>query len=141
MNMTETLQDTLNFDEITQIIHKGSVVTFREYSLDRHERKHLSVSIEDGVVQAVIPAKEKLSRDALEQYYGTELDEVDYLQLSEMNCPRIVVSLGFNQNNQLDIKVIILNKDFYNVGMQELLVTNEFNPCEEPSYLQAQKGW
>lgn len=139
--MIETFQGSLDFTRVVQLLHKGSVIDFKEYSLDRHERKHLSVSIENGVVQAVIPANEKLSRETLEQYYGTELSEIDYLQLSEMNCPRIVVSLGLNRDNQLNIKVIILNEDFYKMGMQKISITNEFNPCEEPNYLQAQKGW
>lgn len=139
--MLETVQGPLNFTEVVQMLHKGSVIDFREYSLDRHERKHLSVGIENGVVQAIIPAYEKLPRETLEQYYGTELSETDYLQLSEMNCPRIVVSLGLNQDNQLNIKVIILNEDFYKMGMQEISVINELNPCEEPNYLLAQKGW
>lgn len=132
----------MNFEECMQSLHEGSVVNFREYTLDRHERKKLTLSIEGGVVQAVFPANQQLSRETLEQYYGVELDEVDYLQLSQMNCPRVVVGLGLNQKGELNIKILVLNKDFYNMGLQEIAVTNELNLDEsEPNYLQAQRGW
>ena len=132
----------LSFEECIESIHAGSVISFREYVLDRHERKQLSLSISDGVVQTVFPANQQLSRETLEQYYGIELDDVDYLQLSQMNCPRVVINLGLNQNNEIDIKILVLNKDFYNTGLQEITVTNELNLSEsEPIYLQAQKGW
>lgn len=129
------------FESIINSVHEGSVITFTEYDLDRHERKHISFQVKDVVVQAVVKANQKLSREELERYYGDDLDEIDYLQLSEMNCPRIIVSLGVNQYNQIDIKVIVLNQDFFNSGLQELTVTNELNISEEPNYLQAQRGW
>lgn len=128
----------MKFDECIQSIHKGSVITFKEYTLNRHERKKLTLEIENGVVQEVFPANEKLSREVLEKYYGDGLDEIDYLQLSQMNCPRLVVGLGINQNNEMDIKVLILNKDFYNMGLQELEVTNEVHVSDGPNYFQFQ---
>ena len=131
----------MKFEECVNSIHKGSVISFKEYVLNRHEKKQLTLSIDYGVVQAIFPANEKLSRDVLEQYYGTDLDDVDYLQLSEMNCPRIVVGLGLNSMGAMDIKVLILNKDFYNMGLQEISITNEVEVPEEPNYLQAQRGW
>lgn len=130
----------MTFEEVVEQIREGSVVDFREYTLDRHERKHLSVSVEGGVVQAVLPANETFSREILEQYYGSELETEDYLQLSHMNCPRIVVGLGMNSYGELDIKVITLVKDFYVTGIQELEVTNEVNVSTEYNYLQ-QMNW
>ena len=53
---------------------------------------------------------------------------MDYLQLSTMNCPRIVVGVGLDDNNQLKLQVITLNKDFYNLGIQTLDVMNELIP-------------
>lgn len=131
----------MSFEECIQSLHEGSVINFREYILDRHERKQLTIAIDYGVVQAVFPANQQLSRDILEQYYGAELEDLDYLQLSQMNCPRVVVGLGLNQNNKLDIKILVLNKDFYNTGLQEVTITNEVNLDEEPNYLQAQNMW
>lgn len=132
----------MTFEECVNSLHKGSVINFNEYVLDRHEKRRLTLSITDGVVQEVIPANQKLDRDTLEQLYGTELDETDYLQLSQMNCPRIVVGLGLNSRGELNIKIIILNEDFYNTHLQELNVTNEVNALDyEPNYLMAQNGW
>ena len=132
----------MTFKECIDSIHKGSVISFREYVLDRHERRKLTLSITDGIVQEVFAANQKLDRDTLEQYYGTELDEIDYLQLSQMNCPRVVVGLGLNSQGELDIKIIVLNEDFFNTQLQELEITNEVNTSAyEPNYLMAQNGW
>lgn len=135
----------MTFDECVQSIRKGSVISFKEYTLDRHERKRLSLNIDGAIVQEVFPANETLSRDVLEQYYGTELEEQDYLQLSCMNCPRFVVSLGISEENVMDIKILILNRDFYNMGHQEITVTNELSPenmAYEPNYVaMTQGGW
>lgn len=133
----------MTFDECVQSIRKGSVISFKEYTLDRHERKRLSLNIDGAIVQEVFPANETLSREVLEQYYGTELEEQDYLQLSCMNCPRFVVSLGISEENVMDIKILILNRDFYNMGHQEITVTNELSPeniAFEPSYVAMAKG-
>lgn len=134
----------MTFDECIQSIHKGSVISFKEYTLDRHERKHLALNIEGAVVQEVFPANEALPREVLEQFYGTELAEQDYLQLSCMNCPRFVVSLGISEENVMDIKILVLNRDFYNMGHQEIAITNEIAPeniATEPNYVaMVQKG-
>lgn len=133
----------MNFEECVESIHEGSVVTFKEYVYDRHERKRLSLSIEDGIVQEIFPANTTLSRETLEKYYGEELDDIDYLQLSNMNCTRVVISLGLNQFSEMNVKIIILNKDFYNTGLQEVEITNEIDPRNlvEPNYLLSQGGW
>lgn len=132
----------MTFEECIQSIHEGSVIDFQEYSMDRYEKKHLSLSISGGIVQRVFQANEELSRDVLEQYYGTELEDQDYLQLSQMNCPRIVVSLGLNTENEMDIKILIVTKDFYDTELQKITVTNEIDPMNltEPNYVLAQQG-
>lgn len=135
----------MTFDECVQSIRKGSVISFKEYTLDRHERKHLSLEVDGAVVQEIFPANETLSREILEQYYGTELAEQDYLQLSCMNSPRFVVSLGITEENVMNIKILVVNRDFYNMGHQEITVTNELAPeniAYEPSYVAlTQGGW
>ena len=134
----------MTFKECVEQIRERSVIDFKEYELDRHERRKLTLQLDGAVVQKIFQANEKLPRDVLEQYYGEELDEQDYLQLSEMNCPRIVVSLGVDENNNvMNIKVLVLNQDFYNTRLQELTITNELdlNNMYEPSYVQAQRGW
>lgn len=129
------------FEECIQSIKEGSVVSFKEYTLDRHEQKHLSLSIEGAVVQRVFQANENLNRDTLVEYYGEDLSDTDYLQLSCMNCPRVALGLGLDEDGQLKIKVVILNKDFYTMGSQEITVINESQIAEEPNYFKAQKGW
>lgn len=118
---------TMNFEETINQIQQGSVVDFKEYTLDRHEVRKLTLQVTGAVVQTVFQANEKLSRDTLERYYGTELDEIDYLQLSQMNCPRVVVSLGISNSNVMNIKILILNKDYFKTNLQEITVTNEYN--------------
>lgn len=133
----------MTFEEVIASIHQGSVITYREYTLDRHERKKETLSITDGIVQTVFNAGEHLNRETLTQYYGEGLEDIEYLQLSTMNCPRVVVGLGLNENNELDVKIIVLNKDFYNLGLQEIEITNELDPNNlmEPNYVMANGGW
>ena len=133
----------MTFEECVDSIHEGSVISFKEYTYDRHERKKLTLSIEDVMVVAVLPANKTLSREVLVQYYGDDLDDLTYMQLATMNCPRVVVNLGINQNNEMNIKVLVLNQDFYNMGLQEVKITNEVDPNNlvEPNYVLAQGGW
>lgn len=133
----------MTFKECVDSIHEGSVISFKEYTYDRHERKKMAMSVNDVVVSAVLPANETIPRDTLVQYYGDELDDLTYMQLATMNCPRIVVNLGINQNNEMDIKVLVLNQDFYDMGLQEVEITNEVDPNNlvEPNYVLAQGGW
>lgn len=133
----------MTFEECIQSLREGSVITYKEYTYDRHQRKKLSLSIEDGIVQTVFPANETLSREVLEQYYGKELEDMEYLQLATMNCPRVVVGLGLNENNEMNVKILILNKDFYDMGLQELTITNELDlqNLVEPNYMMIQGGW
>lgn len=133
----------MTFKECIDSIHEGSVISFKEFTYDRHERKKMTMSVNDVVVSAVLPANEIIPRDTLVQYYGDELDDLTYMQLATMNCPRIVVNLGINQNNEMDIKVLVLNQDFYDMGLQEVEITNEVDPNNlvEPNYVLAQGGW
>ena len=126
-----------DFDNLVNSIKEGSVVSYREFTLDRHERKKEVLCIEDSIVQAVFPANVSLDRATLEMYYGKDISDMEAMALSIVNCPRIVLGLGVNSYNELDIKVITLNQDFFNLGLQELIVTNELDPVnlDEPNYL------
>ena len=126
-----------NFDKLISSIKESSVVSYKEYELDRHERKKEVLYIEDSIVQAVFPANKPLDRVTLETYYGKDISDMEAMSLSVVNCPRIVLGLGVNKYNELDIKVVTLNQDFFNLGLQELTVTNELNPVnlDEPNYL------
>lgn len=133
----------MTFEECIESIHEGSVISFSEYTYDRHERKKLTLSIKDVVVAAVFPANVTLPRDTLIQYYGEELEDLEYMQLATMSCPRIVVNLGLNENQEMNIKILVLNQDFYNMGLQEITITNEIDPqnLTEPNFLMMQGGW
>lgn len=109
-----------SYENVISKIAVGTVINFKEYILDRRERKRLSVDIREATVQEVIPANQPMSRDLLLKYYGEELDDIVYLQLSIVNCLRIVLIVDVGEDNQPIHKVISLNKDFYNASLQQL---------------------
>lgn len=125
--------------EIMATIQEGSVVTFKEYTLDRRGRKHLSLSIEDAIVHRVIPAGEKLGIDDLQQLYGTDLGETTYLSLSESSCLRVVLSLGIDQDGAMAIKIITLVAYSLQEGLQEISIGDPLDGYDptvaEPNYL------
>ena len=55
----------MTYEECIDTIQEGSVVDFREYRLDRHEKRRLTLSIEDAVVKDIFPPGEPFSRDTL----------------------------------------------------------------------------
>ena len=124
-----------NYSIISSSIHSGSVIKFKEYSLDRHERKKLSLEIDGAVVQDIIGANQPISKDLMVRYYGEGLDDTTYLQLSSVNCMRVVLIVGNTEDNQPIYKVILFNQDFYNLGLQEIEVINEVS-LNEPNYVQ-----
>jgi hypothetical protein len=96
------------------------MITFTEFTLDRHEKKRMTLQIKDAIVHEIILSNQKLSREELELYYGEGLEDIDYLQLSSMNCLRIVLRVGINELEQPVFKVISISRDFYDEGLQEL---------------------
>ena len=80
----------------------------------------MTLQIKDAIVHEIIPSNQKLSREELELYYGEGLEDIDYLQLSSMNCLRIVLRVGINELEQPVFKVISISRDFYDEGLQEL---------------------
>ena len=132
----------MSFKQLIQSINEGDVITFREYYLDRHDQMKLSYSIDNGVVQAVFQANQKLSIETLVQYYGEGLEETDYLQLSCVSFPRVVIGLGINQQGETDVKIVQLNEDFYNMGLQQVELTKGLSgDIVEPNYLLFHKDW
>lgn len=132
----------MSFKQLIQSINEGDVITFREYYLDRHDRLKLSYSIDNGVVQAVFQAGQQLNIETLVQYYGEGLEETDYLQLSCVSFPRVVIGLGINQQGETDVKIIQLNEDFYNMGLQQVELTKGLSGnLVEPNYLLFHKDW
>ena len=132
----------MGFKQLIQSINEGDVITFREYYLDRHDQMKLSYSIDNGVVQAVFQAGQKLNIETLVQYYGEGLEETDYLQLSCVSFPRVVIGLGINQQGETDVKIVQLNEDFYNMGLQQVELTKGLSEnLVEPNYLLFHKDW
>lgn len=132
----------MSFKQLIQSINEGDVITFREYYLDRHDQMKLSYSIDNGVVQAVFQANQKLSIETLVQYYGEGLEETDYLQLSCVSFPRVVIGIGINQQGETDVKIVQLNEDFYNMGLQQVELTKGLSGnLTEPNYLLFHKDW
>lgn len=131
----------MTYEECVEQIREGSVIEFNEYTLDRHERKHLAMHIEPTVVYKILPQNVTIGREVLEEIYGTDLETEDYLQLSCINCQRYVLSLGINSDGEMDIKVICLNKDYYNTGLQEIIVSKSFTNVDEPNYFLANQNF
>ena len=125
----------LSYTQLTSQITAGSVVSFTEYSLDRRERKHVTLSIDHALVHEVIPANIPIGRAALEEYYGDNLSDQDYLQLSCVNCVRYVLLVGVDELDKPEYKPIFFNQDYYELGLQTLEVIN--GGVEEPIYTQA----
>ena len=107
-------------NQLTTCLLPDSMITFTEFTLDRHEKKRMTLQIKDAIVHELIPSNQKLSREELELYYGEGLEDIDYLQLSSMNCLRIVLRIGINELEQPVFKVISISRDFYDDGLQEL---------------------
>lgn len=107
-------------------------MTLREYEYRRNKRR-LTLTIENSVVHDVIPANVPVGRDQLEQYYGNELEDKDYLQLSCINCFRAILLIRVDESNQPVYKPVLINQDFYEMGLQEIDIIGGA-VFEEPIY-------
>lgn len=128
----------VTYVELLQTIQAGSVVHFKEYSLDRHERKKLTLEIPHSVVERVVKPLEKLNKEELETYYSGEFSDVDYLQLSSINGLRLVLNLGVDQYGKVLYKTLIISQDFIDSGLQEIQVIQE-STQDEPIYANVMK--
>lgn len=120
------------YHQLIQQIVPGVTLTLKEYTLRRNERR-LTLSIENSLVHDVIPANAHIGREQLEQYYGDNLEDVDYLQLSSVNCFRVVLLIRVDENSNPVYRPIFINQDFYESGLQEVEIINPLIP-EEPVY-------
>lgn len=122
----------LPYSQLIEQIVPGVTLTLKEYIHSRKGRQ-LTLSIANSVVHDVIPANACIGREQLEQYYGADLDDVDYLQLSSVNCFRAVLLIRLDDNNNPVYKPIFINQDFYESGLQEVELISGSLP-EEPIY-------
>lgn len=129
------------FDELIPKLKKGTMISFKEYNLDRHERKKLTIGLDNVVIAECYPSNYTINREELISIYGEGLSDMDYLILSTNICPRYLVNLGINKEGKMDVKMISLNKDFVNMGFQEVVVVGDLISNEEPNYTLAQRGW
>lgn len=109
----------------------GTPIIFREFQLDRHEKKIPTIQLE-CIFRLYIPANQKLNVEVLEQYYGEGLDETTYQVLSTAPFPRILVGIE-EQDRAEKLKVLNLVPYFFSVGLQEIEVV-EFKPTTHISY-------
>lgn len=131
----------MNYEQIISKLTVGTMINFREYRIDRHEKKHLSLSLSHVVIADVFPANKTINRETLETIFGEGLTDNDYLVLSTSSCFRFLLNLGTRQDGVTDVKVISLNKDFYDLGYQEIDILANIESLDEPNYTLAQRGW
>ena len=135
--------DKMSYENLISTICAGSVIKFKEYNLDRHEHKRLVLSIDGAVVQECIPPNQALPKDLLFQYYGTELDDTAYLQLSSLNAFRVVIIVGTDEESKPIYQVLTISKDFYENGLQQIEIISEVSMIE-PNYtsqINKIEGW
>lgn len=110
----------MTYSEIP-LLSPGEYVNFKEYTLDRHQRKQTTLEISDLEVECVIVANTSLSIESLEAFYGVGLEEQDYLVLSKAPYHRLVLKVVDDYDPmKLYFKVIELNPYFMSQGLQEL---------------------
>lgn len=100
----------------------GTKVSYKEYVLDRHEKRSLSYSIENFFIERIIPEEFKLNIDDLVLYLGDAPDE-DYLAHSYSTVRRIVLSRDSVTSQQAPKKeyvIIELVPYFFEIGLQVL---------------------
>lgn len=108
----------MKYTQLVESIVPNSVLTFKEYELDRHERKRLTYEIGPAPVECVVLPNQPLCRADLEKYYGSELSDLDYCQLACMSDFRFILRVGIDEENQPVYKPILINQDFFNMGLQ-----------------------
>ena len=139
----------MEFEELIKKMKPGKTINFREYTLDRHERKHESVYISNGIIRDCFPGGEIINIDRLKEIYGEELDIDDYRALSICMSPRFLISVGTDDDGNDMVKMVTINKYFYQTGQQEVEIEGVDTmgkpqvkkTDEEPNYLQAMRAF
>lgn len=117
----------LEYKDICEVVRPGGLITFSEYTLDRHQRRKPTACVEKAPVEAVIPAGEALNREQIVAYYG-EVDDHDALVLASAPYPRIVLQVA-DSRGQSTLKVIGLVEAYMGQNLQEL----EYETAAMPS--------
>ena len=132
----------MDYNTLTQQLQEGDIINFKEFHSDRHDRKRLVLDINGAIIKEVFPANESINREKLVEIYGEELSDLDYLALSTCNSLRLLLNLGFNQDNEMNVKMVTVNKDFYQMGYQVIEKTGSLQGSDtEPNYLLSQGLW
>ena len=104
-----------DYDKALEVPLK-SLVHFKEYALDRHERKQLLQEI-DGELFTILSPEERLSADSIRVYYP-ELHESSYHSVSHSPFIRLVIQIGASKLGIPIYRTVTLNKYFMMVGLQ-----------------------
>ena len=139
----------MTFKQLLSYMKPGETINFTEYTLDRHERKHVSIQIENGIIRDRFDAGEIINRDRLMEIYGEELDDQTYLELSVSMSPRFLISVGTDESGNDMVKMLTINEYFYDTGQQVVEVIGKTHaeapkkplPGEEPNYTEAMKAF
>lgn len=117
----------VRYKDICEVVRPGGLITFNEYTLDRHQRRKPTAHVEKAPVEAVIPAKEALNRDQIAAYYG-EVSDQDALVMASVPYTRIVIQVA-DDRGQPALKVIGLVEVYMGQNLQEL----EYEEATMPS--------
>lgn len=118
----------VSYDKI-ESLSVGTIVTYRDYTLDRHERKHLSSEFANLPIESIIPAGTALNRETLEIYLGKDLENEVYLANSVSNNHRLVLKYTDVSTGKETYYMVSLNPYFMSTKQQELFtVLDEYKP-------------
>lgn len=123
----------VTYEKINNIPLK-SVVTFREYSLDRNEKRILHNEV-IGELSSIIYPGEGLDIQMIELYYP-DVDQEYYPVFSVKTFYRLVLVTGTNRFGLPKYQVIDLNQYYMNVRLQTVEYDESVKPViETPSQL------
>lgn len=107
------------YDDIPSI-PLGSVIHFKEYGIDSHDKKYLMNSV-DGVLSAIIPSNQPIGLEEIAMYYS-RLPSEYYYTLSVDSQHRLVLDTGTDNRGMSIYGTIHINKYYMSVGLHELEV-------------------
>ena len=111
------MENSIKYDKALSIPLK-STLHFKEYMLDRREKKQLCNEI-DGELLTVVSPEDRLNSDLIREYYP-DFPESDYPSLSHSPFIRLVVRIGMNKLGIPVYHTITLNEYYMSVGLQTL---------------------
>ena len=114
--------DRLSYDEI-QEIPADSEIEFKEYGLDRNEKKFEKISIK-GKLKAIILPNIPIGSTELKIYYQNITDS-DFVALSVSPNIRLVIQVGEDKFHIPIFRVISINNYFISIQLQEVKLSQE----------------